>query len=262
MNIIPIPAFADNYIWLIDPDHNGHTNNGKRAGVFIVDPGAAAPVMDGLQRFGLSPLGILITHHHYDHIGAIEPLLHEFNIPVYGPARGNIPALSHALHDDDMLVLSRSIRLRVMETPGHTADHIVYYGAGALFCGDTLFAGGCGRITDGTAAQLYASLQRIARLPRGTRVYCAHEYTLANLEFAIQVEPDNLDLQARLQRTAGLRREGRCTLPSTIHEEKLTNPFLRCHLPSVHAAAEAHAGRNLLSPEAVFAVIRYWKDGM
>lgn len=262
MNIIPIPAFADNYIWLIEPGHNGRPGNGGRNGVYIVDPGEISPVMEYLQHLGLTPLGILITHHHYDHIGAIKPLLHEFDIPVYGPARGNIPALSHALHDNDTLALGGGVSLNIMETPGHTADHIVYHGAGALFCGDTLFAAGCGRITDGTAAQLYNSLQRISRLPDDTRVYCAHEYTLANLEFAIQVEPGNQDLQARLRKTAQLRREGRCTLPSTLREEKSTNPFLRCHLPPVHAAAETYAGRELASPEAVFAVIRYWKDRM
>ena len=260
MNIIPISAFSDNYIWLIDPGHAGHAADGNQAGAFIVDPGEAAPVMAGLQQFDLTPLGILITHHHYDHIGAIKPLLREFDIPVFGPARSSIPAISQALREGDTVDLGTGIRLQVMETPGHTDDHIVYHGGGVLFSGDTLFAGGCGRLTEGTASQLHASLQRIALLPDETRVYCAHEYTLANLRFAIQVEPDNQELQARLQRTVRLRQEERCTLPATLREEKLTNPFLRCHLPSVHAAAETYAGRPLPSPEAVFAIIRYWKD--
>jgi len=259
-NIIPIHAFHDNYIWLVNPIHTAHEGSVARQGAFIVDPGLANPVIDSLKQLELHPLGILITHLHYDHVGGIKPLLHEYDIPVYGPACGNIPALSHPLHDGDTISLSDNLSFTILETPGHTADHIVYYGAGSLFCGDTLFAGGCGRITDGTAAQLYHSLQRISQLPDDTLIYCAHEYTLTNLKFASLVEPDNVNLQERLTLTAALRREDRCTLPSTLLLEKQTNPFLRCHLPTVRSAAEAVAQRPLSSPEEVFAVVRYWKD--
>lgn len=260
MRIVPISAFNDNYIWLIAPDHTAQARIQHARGVLIVDPGDAAPVLAELRRHHLTPLGVLITHHHYDHTGGIRPLLKAYDFPVYGPARCNTPALSHPVREGDILSLGVGIQLHVLETPGHTHDHVVYHGGGALFSGDTLFAGGCGRLTEGSAAELYASLQRIARLPDDTRVYCAHEYTLANLRFAMQVEPDNQALRGRLDRTRRQREKGQCTLPSTLREEKLTNPFLRCHLPAVHAAAEAYAGRALDSPEAVFAVIRYWKD--
>ena len=249
MQAIPVTAFSDNYIWLVPgPDT-------PRA-VAIVDPGDAAPVLDTLARLELLPAAILVTHHHYDHTGGIQALRARFDIPVYGA----IPGSAHRVSEGDTLVLNNGLSFRVLETPGHTLDHLAYHGEKALFCGDTLFAGGCGRLFEGSAQQMYRSLEKIRRLPGDTLIYCAHEYTLGNLRFAAQVEPGNRALSARLADTLALRRQGLPTVPSTLALEKETNPFLRCHIPAVHQAAERICGRPLATPEAVFAVIRYWKD--
>lgn len=249
MQAIAVPAFADNYIWLLPlPDDDGRA--------LIVDPGDAAPVLQVLTERRLTPAAILVTHHHYDHVGGIRELRDRCAIPVYGPA--GIPAeVDCVLGDGDRL---EAWRLQVLATPGHTRDHLCYAGEGLLFCGDTLFAGGCGRLFEGTAEQMYHSLEKLRRLPDDTRVYCAHEYTLSNLRFAVQVEPDNEILARRLQEVEDLRRAGKPTVPSLLGLEKQTNPFLRCHLPAVQRAAEDFCGRGLTAPEQVFAVIRHWKD--
>jgi hydroxyacylglutathione hydrolase len=254
--IIPIPAFTDNYIWLV--------RDGAHAAV--VDPGDAAPVLAYLEREELALSAIVITHHHADHVGGNAALLARFPVPVFGPARETIPGRTHALAEgDEITVPGLGLALRVLDIPGHTAGHIGYVGGdahgGVAFVGDTLFAGGCGRLFEGTPAQMAASLAKLAALPGSTRVYCAHEYTLANLRFALAVEPGNAALRDRQRRDQDKRDHGVPTVPSTIAEERATNPFLRAGEPAVLAAAEAHAGRRLADAVAAFAVVREWKNG-
>jgi hydroxyacylglutathione hydrolase len=254
--IIPIPAFADNYVWLL--------REGRAA--VVVDPGDAAPVQAYLDREGLDLAAIVATHHHGDHVGGIEALVARRHVPVYGPAWETIPARTHALREGEGVVLDElGLELFVLDVPGHTAGHIAYTGrvadAPVLFCGDTLFAAGCGRIFEGTPATMWTSLQKLAALDPATRVFCAHEYTLANLRFAAAVEPSNAALAERQARDAALRERGQPTVPSTIADELATNPFLRAGEPAVRAAAEAHAGRLLDGDVAVFAELRAWKNG-
>ncbi len=249
--VLHVEAFADNYIWLLR----------RGDAVAIVDPGDAAPVVAALDRLGLTPLAILCTHHHGDHTGGVENLLARWRVPVYGPARERIPGITHRVGDGDRVTPGDGLGFEVLEVPGHTAGHIAYHGQGALFCGDTLFSAGCGRLFEGSAVQMHASLARLAALPEDTRVYCAHEYTASNLRFARAADPDNPDIAAHQVRVAALRAAGRPTLPSTIGLERRVNPFLRAHLPALKHSAEAHAGRTLSGPAAVFAELRHWKDG-
>ena len=252
--IIPIPAFTDNYIWLI-------VQGGQAA---VVDPGDAAPVLAYLAHERLTLAAILNTHHHGDHVGGNRALLEHAAVPVFGPAGESIPGCTHPLREGDRIVVPGiGVELSVLDVPGHTAGHIAYAGdvdGPVVFCGDTLFAGGCGRLFEGTAAEMWTSLQKLAALPPDTRAYCAHEYTLANLRFARAVEPDSGALAARIARDAATRGAGRPTVPSTIADELATNPFLRADEPSVRRAAEAHAGAPLPGPVASFAALRQWKN--
>ncbi len=253
--IIPIPAFADNYIWLLHAD-------GRAA---VVDPGDAVPVLEVLEREGLALTAILTTHHHGDHVGGVTALLAQFPVPVFGPANERIPGRTRALVQGDAVnVPGLPLRFTVLDVPGHTAGHIAYFGdvdgQPSLFCGDTLFAGGCGRLFEGTPTQMWTSLSSCARLPAATHVYCAHEYTLANLRFAAAVEPHNAALAARQLRDADKRARDLPTVPSTLADEIATNPFLRAGVPEVRAAAQRRAGRELADDIAVFAELREWKN--
>ncbi len=253
ITVKPVRAFNDNYIWLL-----------QRAGdprCVVVDPGDATPVLLALAEQGLELSTILLTHHHGDHTGGVRELLSHGPVPVYGPAGESIPEVTQPLREGDTVSLPElDLELGVFDVPGHTAGHIAYYGGGMLFCGDTLFAGGCGRLFEGTPAQMYQSLEKLASLPEDTRVYCAHEYTLANLRFALKVDPDNRRLQDRVSEVETLRAADECTLPSTIGEERQTNPFLRSGDSSVKQHAESWAGERFTDPVEVFAAVRAWKD--
>lgn len=254
MKVDPIQAFSDNYIWCLSGAHGG----GSAA---VVDPGDAQPVLDYLQQHGLRLAAILITHKHSDHTGGIRRLLEAYpGIAVYGPRNEPIAALTDRVAAGDRVELQSLAGFEVLDVPGHTEGHVAYFGEGALFCGDTLFAAGCGRVFSGTHGQLHASLQQIASLPAETLIYCAHEYTLDNLGFAQWVEPDSAVLKERVEREQERRRSGLPTLPSTLQLELQTNPFLRVDLPRVRAMAEKYAGKALPDGAAVFTALRTWKD--
>lgn len=250
-DVIPLRAFTDNYIWTL--------RDGSCAAV--VDPGDARPVLDYLSAEGLELVAILNTHHHLDHVGGNAELLRHRRVPVFGPHDERIREVTHRLADGQRLHLPHfGIELEVLEIPGHTRTHIAFYGAGMLFCGDTLFAAGCGRLFEGTPRQMYESLARLMRLPSDTRVYCGHEYTLANVRFARAADPGNPALAELEARAKTLREQGRPTLPSTIAQEKATNPFVRCHEPAIVESASRYAGRPLSDPVSVLAAIREWKN--
>jgi hydroxyacylglutathione hydrolase len=250
----PVRAFADNYIWVLE-------NSDTRQAV-VVDPGDPDPVRSFLSARGLSLAAVLATHHHPDHVGGIAALVTP-GVPVFGPAREKIPGKTHDVADATRFTLpGAGCAVTTLEIPGHTLGHVAFYIAEieALFCGDTLFGGGCGRLFEGTAEQMHQSLRRLAALPADTQVYCGHEYTIANLAFALAVEPDNGDVIGRRNADATKLSGGQPTLPSRIEIEKRTNPFLRTDVPSVRLAAERHAGRTLPDEVGVFAALRHWKD--
>ena len=252
MTIYPIPAFGDNYLWL--------AARGRQA--LVVDPGDAAAVIAALERHALKLEAILITHHHADHVGGVGELVRRFGARVFGPHDERIEHIDEHVAEGAGIALPwLDTRFNVLEVPGHTRSHIAYYGGSVLFCGDTLFAAGCGRLFEGTAEQMWHSLSRIASLPLHTLVYCAHEYTQANLRFALAVEPDNQALIARARRVAKLRADGQPSVPFALADELATNPFLRVREAAVIHAAQTHAGRTLATPVEVFAALREWKNG-
>jgi hydroxyacylglutathione hydrolase len=255
LQVSPVRAFSDNYIWLIrapaDP-----------GAAVVVDPGDDRPVEEALQQQGLRLGAILVTHHHADHVGGVGALVARHGAPVFGPAREKMPCAVQALDDGGTATLEHlGLQFTVMAVPGHTLGHIAYAGHGALFCGDTLFSAGCGRLFEGTPAQMLASLDRLAALPDDTQVYCAHEYTLSNLRFAAAVEPQNPQIAAALAAVRHSRERDEITLPSTLGRERHINPFLRSREPAVRAAAEQYAGQALPEAVDVFATVRRWKDG-
>ncbi len=254
LQIEPISAFEDNYIWLLTADPG--------CAAAVVDPGDEDPVIDRLRERDLRLEAVLITHHHGDHTGGVEGLAAAYpGLRVYGPKDRRIPEVTHPVGEGDrLLFLEGAVSLQVLAVPGHTASHIAYRGEGCLFCGDTLFAAGCGRVFDGSFEDLAASLRRIAALPGETLVYCAHEYTLANLGFARWVEPERAAIAERTEEVRRLRAAGRPSVPARLELERETNPFLRTSVPAVVAAAQTYAGCPLADETAVFTALRQWKD--
>jgi hydroxyacylglutathione hydrolase len=253
LQVTAIPAFDDNYLWLIHDQEYAA----------IVDPGDAASVEAALAAHQLKLAAILLTHHHADHAGGVPALLRHWNVPVYGPASERIPGISHPLRQGDVVTLtSPALRLSVLDVPGHTAGHIAYVAESEpwLFCGDTLFAGGCGRLFEGTAEQMTNSLEKISALPDNTKVYCAHEYTVSNLCFAVAAEPDNPRTAERLAAAQALRARGIATVPSTLGEEKLTNPFLRYREKSIVDLLKSSGRLDNENPVKAFAALREWKN--
>lgn len=257
ITVTALPAFQDNYLWLLQRDEMAA----------VVDPGDGAVVQAALEQRGLELAAILVTHHHPDHVGGL-PLLtrHWQGVPVFGPRAEaqKIPGLTRLLDDGERVQLPElDLDLEVLAVPGHTLGHIAYHEGkqGLLFCGDTLFAGGCGRLFEGTPQQMYGSLQRLAALDGGTRVYCAHEYTLSNLDFARAAEPGSAVLHAEIERVQALRARGEPSVPSTVERERRVNPFLRADSAALRESASAHAGQPLADAVGVFTELRRWKDG-
>ncbi len=253
IEIYPIHAFSDNYIWTIVDKSTSEA--------VVVDPGDFHAVVASLKEKQLNLKGILITHHHHDHTGGVNALVTQYNCPVYGPINSSINGITHPLAEGaEITLLQGKLILKILEVPGHTLDHIAYYNQNILFCGDTLFSGGCGRLFEGTAKQMWQSLCKLKALPADTLVFCTHEYTLANLKFAIAVEPANVNLLEHYKKVSALRENNQVTLPSSIQMELEINPFLRAAESSVKTAAETFCSKALSDNAEVFATIRRWKD--
>ena len=256
LKIIPIPALKDNYIWLV-------VNHHLRQAIAI-DPGDASPVLRFLKKYDLTLVGILATHKHADHTAGITQLLNAYpHIAVYAHPIENILVTTHPIQQDDMIAIDKwPLTFKVIHIPGHTLGHVAFYAKPILFSGDTLFGAGCGRIFEGTAEEMLASLNKLTALPDETLIYCGHEYTLANLNFALQVEPDNKDIRERIKLIEKLRLNNKPSLPSTMGSEKITNPFLRCTQKSIIEKVQIYANRKLPNTVDVFRELREWKNNI
>ena len=253
LEIIPLPALKDNYIWLLKNTISRH--------VAIVDPSEAEPVLNVIKSEGLIPIAIMITHHHWDHVGGIQGITEQFEIPVYTPKTETVAGSTNPVAEGDIISLSElELSLEILDVPGHTSGAIAYYTDTVVFSGDTLFTAGCGRMFEGTPPQMHASLSKFKTLPDSTLLYCGHEYTASNLKFAASVEPDNAAIHKRLQHVEKLRNSNQPTVPATLAEEKQTNPFLRCEISDVIMAASHFSDKDLNEPSEVFAALRKWKD--
>lgn len=252
LSVTPIPALGDNYIWLMRQDTSPE--------VCVVDPGEASPVIDLLEKESLKLSTVIITHHHQDHTGGLGDLIERYSPRVIGPDNSAISGIDVPVSPgEEVRVMGRLFE--VIEGPGHTLDHLAFFAPGIpplLFCGDILFSAGCGRVFEGTAAQMHASLNRLLELPGDTLVFAGHEYTLANLRFASAADPDNADVEKAFEECRRDRELDRPTLPSTLEREKRINPFLRCDDPGVRRAAAGHGDTD--TSEATFATLRAWKD--
>jgi len=248
-----LEIFTDNYIWLI-------TNHMSKKFIAI-DPGDAQAVVDFAYAYAMELAGILVTHHHADHTAGISELKNYFNVEIFGPIHENIAGVTERVAEADSISFTFiDEKIQVLDTPGHTLGHISYVLQDMLFCGDTLFSAGCGRLFEGTHRQLYASLQKLAALPDKTKIYCTHEYTLKNLQFAQIIEPNNVMINKKIAEVIQLRNAKLPTLPTCLSREKQINPFLRCHVPEVKQRVAAHCGVQLHNPVDVFQWLRVWKD--